>query len=167
MRVVLGLGGNLGDPPKTFQMALSVLSESHRVLLVSRLYRTEPEGPAQPRFWNMAALIHATTPLLDLLDESLRIEAAAQRSREPGQRWQPRTLDVDLLIAEGLVHRGPQLILPHPRLHRRAFALVPAAELVPDWLHPLYQRTLGDLAREAELANPGAICTRRSQPLRT
>ena len=67
------------------------------------------------------------------------------------------SLDLDLLVARDLVWRGPELEIPHPRLHERAFALVPAAEIVPDWVHPVIGRTIGELAEEAQSADPEAL----------
>ncbi len=149
MQLLLGLGGNLGDPPQAFRTALAALVERHRVLAISQLIRSEPEGPPQPRYWNQAALLEVTVAPLEFLDECQTLEHAAGRRRDPSCRNAPRTLDLDLLMAMSLVHRGPRLQLPHPRLHCRAFALVPAAELAADWLHPIALRTLGHLSREA------------------
>jgi 2-amino-4-hydroxy-6-hydroxymethyldihydropteridine diphosphokinase len=66
-------------------------------------------------------------------------------------------LDIDLLLAELVVCRGPMLTLPHPRLHERRFALEPAAEVTPDWPHPLHGRTIAKLAEEARGREPDAI----------
>lgn len=152
MQVVLGLGGNRGEPPIAFAAALEALASRHRVLAVSRLYRTRPVGPDQPPFWNAAARIRLGTSLMELLDLVQRLESQAGRRRELEVRWGPRPLDIDLLIGRGVVHTGRRLVLPHPELHRRAFALVPAAEVASGWLHPLLGRPLSDLA-EAALAS--------------
>ena len=66
-------------------------------------------------------------------------------------------MDLDLLMANGVVRRGTTLELPHPRFHERAFALVPAAELVPEWVHPFLGRCLADLAKEATAADPESL----------
>jgi 2-amino-4-hydroxy-6-hydroxymethyldihydropteridine diphosphokinase len=151
MQILLGLGGNLGDPPQAFNRALAALSECHQVLALSRRYRSEPEGPPQPRYWNMAALLEVSAPLLQLLDQCQEIEWQAGRRRDSEHRWGPRPLDLDLLMGRTLVHRGPRLVLPHPHLVRRAFALVPAAELTPEWVHPAAGNTLAELARQSLL----------------
>jgi len=148
VRVIIGLGGNLGDPPAAFRRAIAGLGVVHRVEAVSHFYKTRPVGPPQPDYWNGAALIDASTDLLELLRLCHELEAAAGRHREGAEHWGPRPLDLDLLLAEGVVHRGPRLVLPHPELHRRAFALVPAAELAPAWIHPLIGKTLAELAEE-------------------
>jgi 2-amino-4-hydroxy-6-hydroxymethyldihydropteridine diphosphokinase len=157
MQLLIGLGGNLGEPPRAFNRALTMLSEHHRVLAVSRRYRSDPEGPPQPRYWNMAALLEVAVPMLMLLDECQQLESAAGRQRQPGCRWQPRPLDLDLLMASSMVHRGPRLILPHPHLVRRSFALVPAAELAPEWVHPLARCSLAELCKQAQAASSTGV----------
>lgn len=152
MELVLGLGGNLGDPPGAFRVAVSELDREHRVVALSRLYRTEPEGPPQPRYWNMAVRLEVRSPLLLLLDTCQELERRAGRERSGEERWGPRPLDLDLLVSPEVVHRGPRLELPHPRLHRRPFALEPAAEVAPDWVVPGLGRTLAELAGEASRA---------------
>ncbi len=146
MRLILGLGGNLDDPPAAFQGALDALGRFVRVVTVSSLYRSDPIGPPQPRYWNMAALLEIAVPPVELLDRCQELEAAAGRDRSREVLWGPRPLDLDLLLAEGIIVLGARLILPHPRLLERPFALVPAAEAAPDLLHPLADRTLAELA---------------------
>lgn len=146
MRIVLGLGGNLGDPPKAFDAALAALTGDCRVLARSALYRSDPVGPPQPQYWNASVLVDSSLSLLDLLARCQSLEAAAGRRREEG-RWGPRPLDLDLLVADGAVHRGPRLMLPHVRFGERAFAAVPAAEVAPEWVHPLLGVRLAVLAR--------------------
>jgi 2-amino-4-hydroxy-6-hydroxymethyldihydropteridine diphosphokinase len=146
IRVILGLGGNLGDPPHAFEAALEALAECHAVTALSGLYRSEPVGPPQPRYWNMAALLEASSSLLELLDLCQELEAAAGRDRSQEVTWGPRPLDLDLLLADGIVCRGPRLVLPHPHFLKRSFALVPAAEVAPDWIVPGTDRSLQQLA---------------------
>jgi len=147
MRVILGLGANLGEPARAFRTALEGLSELARVLRVSALYRSAPVGPPQPEYRNAAVLLDSPLPLLDLLGRCQALERAAGRDRSREARWGPRPLDIDLLLADGIVVRGRRLVLPHPRLLERPFALVPAAEVAPEAVHPLAHRTLAALAR--------------------
>jgi 2-amino-4-hydroxy-6-hydroxymethyldihydropteridine diphosphokinase len=157
MDVVLGLGANIDDPPAAFERARARLEQWHRVVMVSSLYRSRPIGPAQPDFFNQAVLLEVEHHPVELLEECQGVEAIAGRDRTTEVRWGPRPLDIDLLLARGVIRRGPRLELPHPRLVERAFALVPAAEIVPDWIHPIAGRTIRELAREASERDPGAV----------
>jgi 2-amino-4-hydroxy-6-hydroxymethyldihydropteridine diphosphokinase len=157
VRVVLGLGSNLGDGRRAFSDCLAALAAEGRVIASSRLWRTRAVGPTQPDFLNAATLIDWPAGPRPLLYRCRELEAAAGRDRTREERWGPRTLDLDLLIARSAVCRGPDLDLPHPRLHERRFALEPAAELVPDWIHPLLGRSIVELADDARSREPDAI----------
>lgn len=157
MQLMIGLGGNLGDPPETFRRALGRPVMSRRVIAVSSLYRSQPVGPPQPEFWNAAALLEIDWPLLELLAVCHTIEIEEGRSRRRDERSGPRTLDIDLLAADGVVHRGPRLELPHPRFGERSFALIPAAELAGHWVHPVIGTTIGVLASAARSRDLKAV----------
>ena len=157
VRVVLGLGSNMGDSRKAFSECLQTLAAEGRVIAVSRLWRTRAVGPPQPDYLNAAALVAWPAGPRALLGRCLELETAAGRDRSAEARWGPRVLDIDLLLAELVVCRGPILALPHPRLHERRFALEPAAEVTPNWTHPLLGRTISDLANEARNREPDAI----------
>ena len=155
--MVLGLGGNMGDSRKAFSECLAALAAEGCVTAVSRLWRTRPVGPPQPDYLNAAALVEWPAGPRALLGRCLELETAAGRDHSAATRWGPRTLDLDLLLAESVVCRGPMLTVPHPRLHERRFALGPAAEVAPDWIHPLLGRSIGDLANDARGREPEAI----------
>ena len=157
VHVVVGLGANMGDPAAAFSTALNSLRSHGDVIAVSRLWRTRPLGPDQPDYRNTAVLIGWPGDAMTLLTTCQQIEIAAGRDRKTEQRWGPRVLDLDLLAARDLIWRGPEIEIPHPRLHERAFALVPAAELVPDWIHPIVGKTIGELAEEVLSADPNAL----------
>jgi 2-amino-4-hydroxy-6-hydroxymethyldihydropteridine diphosphokinase len=157
MEILIGLGGNLGEPEKAFVRALETLAAEGRVVAVSRLWRTRPVGPSQPEYLNAAALVEWAAGPRPLLDRCRELEVSAGRNRAQEERWGPRSLDLDLLIAVSAVRRGPALDLPHPRLHERRFALEPAAEVVPRWIHPLIGLTIEELAERARQREPDAI----------
>jgi 2-amino-4-hydroxy-6-hydroxymethyldihydropteridine diphosphokinase len=110
--------------------AVGELARFAKVEQTSRVYATAPiGGPPQPEFLNAAArVVYAGEPI-DLLDALLAIEARFGRVR--AERWGPRVLDLDLLWIDDLTLDSARLVVPHPRLHERAFALVPLLELVP------------------------------------
>ena len=163
--VIIGLGANLGDPPTVFAAALNHLGRESELVGVSHLLKTRPVGPQQPDFTNAAILLRWRGDPHGLLRRCREIEASAGRNREDEDRWGPRVLDLDLLIVRDLVWRSPELMVPHPRFHERAFALVPAAEVAPDWLHPTTGRTIAELAIEVQVANPDALISSAPFPI--
>ncbi len=135
LRAVVGLGANVGDRMATMRAAARHLSSVARVEKLSRVYDTAPVGgPPQPHFLNAAALVVYAGEPLALLDALLAIEARFGRVRV--ERWGPRALDLDLLWIDGVAIDSPRLVVPHPRLHERAFALVPLLEVAPDARDP-------------------------------
>ena len=159
MNIIIGLGGNVGDVQTAFNQAVKALGENGEITVLGRssLYRTAAVGPEQPSFLNTAIMVTAEISARNLLSLCHQIEAAAGRDRSREKRWGPRVLDLDLLISDSVVCRGPFLELPHPRLAERAFALIPAAELVPEWIHPLKGRTLAELAKRVLAEDMGAV----------
>ena len=129
-RYVIGLGANLGDRLTTLISAVRALAGAGVVLRLSTVYESQAVGPPQPDYLNAAILLGSKLLPLDLLGAMLTIERAHGRERR--ERWGPRTLDLDLLYSPGLELNDPALTLPHPELHRRAFALAPLLEVLPD-----------------------------------
>lgn len=136
MRVVIGLGANLGDRLATMREAVRRISQVAPVLARSNVWETTPiGGPPQPDFLNAAVLVAWAGRPTELLDELLRIEAELGRVREV--RDGPRTIDLDILWIEGRSVDEPRLVVPHPRLRVRAFALSPLLEVVRNASDPL------------------------------
>src|SRR5262245_2236701 len=127
---VVGLGANLGERRATLQSAVRGLAGHGRVVRVSDLYETAAVGPPQPDYLNAAVLLETPLGPQGALSALLALEQAHGRERR--ERWGPRTLDLDLLCSPGLVLDEPGLALPHPELTRRAFALVPLLDVLPD-----------------------------------
>jgi 2-amino-4-hydroxy-6-hydroxymethyldihydropteridine diphosphokinase len=135
-RAFIGLGGNLGNVRQTLGAAIDRLAGHPGVALVgrSRLYRTPPWGPvAQPDFLNAVIAVDTTLDPHALLDVLLDTERAFGRVRD-GERWGPRTLDLDLLVHGDAVIHDERLDLPHPRIAERAFVLLPLADLDPGYV---------------------------------
>ncbi|MGH8271919.1 MAG: 2-amino-4-hydroxy-6-hydroxymethyldihydropteridine diphosphokinase [Gammaproteobacteria bacterium] len=129
----IGLGSNLGDSRAAIERAFTELGElpASELQKHSRLYCSKPWGPVpQPDFVNAVAALETALAPEVLLDELLAIES--RHGRERGERWGPRTLDLDLLLYGDETISTPRLQVPHPRLAERAFVLAPFAELAPD-----------------------------------
>lgn len=134
MKAVLGLGGNLGDPCGNIRCALAAVSNlcGTRLLRVSRYYLTEAVEVTEPQppYINCAAEIETRLSPNALLGACLGIESALGRTR-PGFK-SPRTVDIDLLLYDGVNMSTDELNLPHPGILRRAFVLVPLSDLYSD-----------------------------------
>ena len=134
-RAAIGLGANLGDAAATLREAIAALARlpATELLRTSRLYRTPAWGRTeQPDFINAVALVETALPPRELLDALLVVERSFGRVRLDGERWGPRTLDLDLLLYGDQVIDEPGLRVPHPHLHERAFALLPLVEIAPN-----------------------------------
>lgn len=150
-RAYVGLGANLGDRAATLARALELLGRQPHVAIVavSSFRETDPVGYLdQPPFLNAAAAIETSLPPQELLGVLLDVERTLGRTRE-GPRYGPRTLDLDLLLIEGVMIDEPGLTLPHPRLHERSFALEPLVEIDPSIVVPGHG-TVGQLLGELD-----------------
>jgi 2-amino-4-hydroxy-6-hydroxymethyldihydropteridine diphosphokinase len=130
----LGLGSNLGKPVQNLLSAFRQIARAPGIRLTacSGLYRSPPWGlTRQPEFVNAVARIDTSLDADVLLERLLSIESALGRQRT-GDRWGPRVIDVDLLLLDDLVIDSETLQVPHPRMHLRAFVLLPLLELLPD-----------------------------------
>lgn len=147
IKAFLSLGTNMGDCLATLQGARKSLAvrPGIRVVASSALYETEPVGgpPGQSNYLNTVLEVATTLSPEKLLAACLTIENRFGRKRLVHNG--PRTLDIDLLFFGDLICRTPDLVLPHPRLHRRAFVLIPLCDLAPGLLHPLLGKTIRQL----------------------
>jgi 2-amino-4-hydroxy-6-hydroxymethyldihydropteridine diphosphokinase len=138
-RAVISLGSNLGNRLETLQGAIDALEDTPgvRVKAVSPVYETEPWGVepgSQPSYFNAVVVLKTTLPPSSLLERAHAVEEAFHRVRD--ERWGARTLDVDIVAYDGVVSDDPQLTLPHPRAHERAFVLAPWHDVDPGALLP-------------------------------
>jgi 2-amino-4-hydroxy-6-hydroxymethyldihydropteridine diphosphokinase len=147
-RAHIALGANLGDRAGTLARAIEALRETPgvRVIAVSHCWETAPVGPPQPTYLNAAAALDCELDAPSLLARLHEIERDAGRTRG-AERNLPRTLDLDLLLFGGLVIEAAELVIPHPRMHERAFVLAPLLEIAPACVIPGLGPAADSLAR--------------------
>lgn len=134
VRAYVGLGSNLDSPASRVSAAVDGLASlpDTRLDTVSRLYRSPPWGvEEQPDFINAVAALDTGLAPDRMLARLQELEKQAGRDRAKAERWGPRVLDLDLLLYGDTVSSDPRLMLPHPRMHERAFVLVPLLEIAP------------------------------------
>lgn len=151
MFTTLALGSNLGERRANLMAARHLLPPAFHETRVSPIYETDPWGYAdQPAFLNQ--ILQGETDLTpqDLLVLCKRIEQVL--GREPTFRYGPRPIDVDILLYDDVLLDTPELILPHARLHERAFVLVPLCDLAPEMLHPRLGKTMAQLLASVDAA---------------
>lgn len=146
----IGLGSNIGDRSKNLEGAIDRLSRVGDVGAVSSIYETKPWGvdEYQPRYLNQVVAVNTTLDPLEIVSELLAIEHSLGRERL--EKNASRTLDLDLLLHGDSVVDGSGVRVPHPRLHERAFVLVPLAEIAPELVHPVLNQTMFDLAEDTD-----------------
>ena len=134
-RAYLGLGSNLGSRADHLQFGLDGLAaRAGRVVAISPVYETEPVGgPPQPDYLNAVVAVETELSPRELLGVAKALEAEAGREpASPEGRWGPRPLDIDVLMVGDERVDEPDLVVPHPRIHQRAFVLAPLADIAPE-----------------------------------
>jgi len=143
-RVYLALGTNLGDRLANLRAAVHAMPPTVQPLAASRVYETPPWGYLdQPAFLNQVIRVQTELEPQDLLAWLKRLET--DLGRQPGMRYGPRLIDLDILLYDDLQLETPTLTIPHPRLGERAFVLVPLADLAPDLQPAGMDRTIGEM----------------------
>ncbi|MHC4696744.1 MAG: 2-amino-4-hydroxy-6-hydroxymethyldihydropteridine diphosphokinase [Planctomycetota bacterium] len=168
----LGLGSNLGGRLAAMRAAVSALDGHPRIRVdlphgVGSLYESPAVVPRwaqdeQPPYLNSAVRVETTLLPAELMRAALDIEASLGRVRR--RRWEPRIIDIDLLLYDKLVLNDKDVTLPHPRMHERRFVLEPLAEVAGDLLHPTLHTTIAVLARELAGGGQGGVLTSLADP---
>ena len=153
-KAYLGLGGNVGDTKAYLARALGQLGELGTIEAVSSFYKTEPVGlKEQSDFLNCALVLATELSPQELFIEVKKIEK--EIGRTPSVKDGPREIDIDILLYDDVVVQTETLTIPHPRMHERAFVLVPLSEISSDVVHPVFKKTSSELL--AVLADPSFV----------
>ncbi len=145
--IVLLLGGNTGNRKRHLFRALQrIIADVGNVVRLSSIYSTAPWGfETGQDFLNAAAVVQTVLDPHQVLNTLLNIEKDLGRTRSAGSGYTGRTIDLDILLWDRAIINDPDLQVPHPRMHLRRFTLVPLAEILPDRVHPVLQRTIRQL----------------------
>lgn len=148
----LALGANLGDRRRNIRAALDGLKNTDGITVtrVSSLLENPAVGggPDAPPFLNAAAEIATTLGSHALLHRTLQIEQEIGRVRR--EKWEPRLIDIDLLLYGDVIISSQELVIPHPLMHERRFVLQPLAEIAPEAVHPVLQMTVAGLLQNLD-----------------
>ena len=145
----IALGTNLGNRLANLRAAIAAFAPEIVVTAESHVYETPPWGyEDQPAFLNMVVKAETGLGPESLLKNQKQLEV--ELGREQNFRWGPRLIDLDILFYDNMVIDTPPLVIPHPRLHERAFVLVPLADVAPDLIHPIFQKSVSQLLAEVD-----------------
>lgn len=148
-KLYLLLGGNLGDKRKIFSEAIGLLSNRvGEITTRSSIYETEPWGfESNDLFWNQVIEIATSLSPEEVLNQTQQIELELGRIRKANQ-YDSRLIDIDILFFDDLILNRENLILPHPRIQERKFALVPLCEIAPNLIHPVLLKSISQILEE-------------------
>ena len=150
-KVLISLGSNLGDRALNIEKAITLIQDQlGDVIAISKLYETASWGYDDYAYLNNAICLITKWLPLDLMNALLEIELKLGRKRSDSKNYQARTIDLDILLIEGVVIHHPKLDVPHPRMNLRRFVLQPLTDIVPDWVHEVEGVSVSDLLLKCE-----------------
>lgn len=157
MVLYLLIGGNMGNREELLLLAKDKIGRYiGEVEQVSSIYETSPWGfDSENGFLNQALKVNTEMSLMEALDLCHRVETELGRVRGNGVGYVSRTMDVDIILADGMVVADTSITIPHPRMHLRRFVLVPLSEIAAGLIHPVFKKTIEELLGECE--DPGEV----------
>ncbi len=142
--IYLSLGSNIGNRKRNLEKAITELGKNNiSGIQISSLYETEPVGPKQRNFYNIAGKFKTNLKPQDLLKTVKQIEQKLGRTKT--YHWGPRVIDIDILFYGRGKIKTKNLVIPHKEIINRAFVLVPMAEIAKNFVHPVYRKTIKTL----------------------
>ena len=151
IKAVLLLGSNVGDKKKQLKKAVEKISESHIILKISKYYQSPSWGySSENEFLNLGVLIECNCRAEILLSQLLNIEKNLGRNRSNVSIYQDRNIDIDIILFGQQEIYNENLVVPHPRMHKRKFCLIPLNEIVPNYLVPGMNMTICELLNSCE-----------------
>jgi 2-amino-4-hydroxy-6-hydroxymethyldihydropteridine diphosphokinase len=147
-RTYLLIGGNVGNRHQNLEKAAQLIDgQAGKIVQRSAIYETEAWGKSdQPAFLNQVLEVETGLDPHPLLDTILQIEQAMGRERK--EKYGPRTIDIDILLYNDIELDTDELVIPHPQMHLRRFALSPLAEIAPQVIHPFFKKSVDQLLLE-------------------
>lgn len=154
---IVGLGSSVGDRREMLSKAVKMLSAKNKITKVSNIYETHPKTEKiSDLYLNCCVELSTEMTSLQLMKYLEEIETSLE-DQSQNSRFHHSSVDCDLISYNREVLRTPQLTLPHPDAHRRAFVMIPLADIKPDWVHPILNKTASELAEEAYWPGWGAF----------
>lgn len=148
-KIYLGLGSNVGEREEFLRAAINTLSAKITNTTISSFYATAPWGKTdQAEFLNLCIFGETNLKPEELLKFIKQLEVSLGRAHS--EKWGPREIDIDILFYDDLVVNTSQLEIPHPFLAERAFVLIPLAEIAPNLKHPVFKKTISELAKAVD-----------------
>lgn len=162
MQVVTIFGSNSGNKQELITQAIDRLSRIGKIVLSSSFYETEPWGfECRENFLNQVTVFATALSPEKFLQACLDTEKHLGRVRSTdGPRYSSRPIDIDLLFCDSQILDTPRLTIPHPRLSKRNFVLIPLVEIMPDFVHPVLGKSIKDLLSES----PDQLQVRKINP---